>query len=72
MADGGFGGIQRQGPFRQGEAIACASLPAWPNASFRDSVYRWEDEEGRISHGTYQEIWFDRYHQAMKREGVPR
>ena len=56
----------------RGEAVACASLPAWPNASFRDSVYRWEDEQGRVTHCTYQEIWFDRYHKAMKREGVPR
>ena len=24
MADGGFGGSARQGPFRQGEAVACA------------------------------------------------
>lgn len=24
MADGGFGGTGRQGPFRQGEAVACA------------------------------------------------
>jgi hypothetical protein len=49
-----------------GEAIAAAALPAWPNASFRDSVYRWEDESGRVTHATYQEIWFDRYHRAMK------
>jgi hypothetical protein len=50
-----------------GEAIACASLPAWPNTSFHDSVYRWEDEQGRVTHATYQELWFDRYQQAMKR-----
>jgi hypothetical protein len=28
MADGGFGGVQRQGPFRQGEAVACAECGA--------------------------------------------
>lgn len=49
-----------------GEALAAASLPAWPNVSFHDSVYRWEDEAGRVAHATYQEIWFDTYHQAMK------
>lgn len=56
----------------RGEAIACAVLPAWPNACFRDSVYRWEDEAGRVTHTTYQELWFDRYEQAMKRGGAPR
>lgn len=50
-----------------GQAIAMAPLPAWPNVSFRDSVYRWEDEQGRVAHSTYQEIWFDRYHRAMKK-----
>jgi hypothetical protein len=49
-----------------GEAIAAAPLPAWPNVSFHDSVYRWEDEQGRVAHATYQEIWFDRYQRAMK------
>ena len=50
----------------RGEAIAVAALPAWPNLSFRDSVHRWEDEDGRVTHCTYQEIWFDRYQRAMK------
>ncbi|MCV7356531.1 hypothetical protein FHU31_006103 [Mycolicibacterium fluoranthenivorans] len=57
----------------RGEAIACASIPSWPNASFRDSVYRWEDGEGRVSHCTYQEIWFDIYQRAMaERAAGPR
>ncbi len=50
----------------EGEAIAMATVPAWPNAAFHDSVYRWEDEQGRVAHCTYQEIWFDRYQRAMK------
>jgi hypothetical protein len=49
-----------------GEAIATAVIPAWPNVSFHDSVFRWKDEQGRITHCTYQEIWFDRYQRAMK------
>jgi hypothetical protein len=49
-----------------GEAIAAASLPAWPNVSFHDSVYRWQDESGRVAYATYQEIWFDTYQRAMK------
>ena len=50
----------------RGEAIAVAALPAWPNLSFRDSVHRWESADGRITHCTYQEIWFDRYQRTMK------
>jgi hypothetical protein len=50
----------------KGEAIAMAPIPAWPNVAFRDSVYRWEDEQGRVAHATYQEIWFDRYQRALK------
>ena len=50
-----------------GEAIASASIPSWPNAAFRDSVYRWEDDQGRVSYCTYQEIWFDTYQRAMAR-----
>ena len=49
-----------------GEAIAAASLPAWPNTSFHDSVYRWADEHGRVAHATYQELWFDKYQKAMQ------
>jgi hypothetical protein len=49
----------------RGEAIAAAALPAWPNVAFRDSVYRWEDQQGRVTHCTYQEIWFDTYQRAM-------
>jgi hypothetical protein len=54
----------------EGEAIACASLPAWPNTSFHDSVYRWTDDQGRTAHATYQELWFDDYQRAMKRRAL--
>ncbi|AFJ34634.1 DUF4124 domain-containing protein [Mycobacterium sp. MOTT36Y] len=54
----------------QGEAIACASLPAWPNTSFHDSVYRWTDEHGRMTYATYQELWFHEYQQLMKRRAL--
>ncbi|MGH8999042.1 MAG: DUF7064 domain-containing protein, partial [Acidimicrobiia bacterium] len=33
----------------RGRALAMARLPAWPNFSFTDSVYRWEDDDGRIA-----------------------
>jgi hypothetical protein len=48
-----------------GEAIATATIPAWPNCSFHDSVFRWEDEQGRVTHATYQELWFDKFQRAM-------
>jgi hypothetical protein len=49
-----------------GTAIAMAAIPAWPNVTFRDSVFRWEAEDRRVTHSTYQEIWFDAYQRAMK------
>lgn len=49
----------------RGEALAMSPMPAWPNAVFRDSVYRWESEDGRLAHGTYQEFWADAYQRAM-------
>jgi hypothetical protein len=49
-----------------GTAVAMTAMPAWPNVTFRDSVYRWEDEHGRVTHATYQEIWFDAYQRSMK------
>jgi hypothetical protein len=48
-----------------GRAIAMAHLPSWPNNFFVDSVYRWEDEAGRVAHCTYQEAWYRRFHRAM-------
>jgi hypothetical protein len=48
-----------------GRAIAMAHLPSWPNNFFLDAVYRWEDERGRVSHCTYQEAWYRKFHRAM-------
>jgi hypothetical protein len=42
-----------------------AHLPSWPNNFFVDSVYRWEDEAGRVSHCSYQEAWYRRFHRMM-------
>ena len=56
------GGVHRF----SGEAIATCTMPAWPNVSFHDSVYRWTDEPGRVTHATFQELWCDRYQLAMK------
>ena len=48
-----------------GEAIAVSAITAWPNAGFNDTVYRWQDEQGRVTHCTYQELWADTYQRAM-------
>ena len=48
-----------------GEAIAMSAMHSWPNIAFHDSVYRWTDERGRVTHCTYQEIWYDEYQRAM-------
>ncbi|HEY0397699.1 MAG TPA: tyrosine protein kinase, partial [Acidimicrobiia bacterium] len=50
-----------------GRAIAMAHLPSWPNGFFVDSVYRWEDDAGRVAHCTYQEAWYRKFHRAMTR-----
>jgi hypothetical protein len=49
-----------------GEAIAMSPVHAWPNIVFHDSVYRWTAEDGRQTHSTYQEVWYDGYQRAMK------
>jgi hypothetical protein len=50
----------------RGEAVAMSAMHSWPNIAFHDSVYRWTDERGRVTHCTYQEIWYDDYQRAMK------
>jgi len=48
-----------------GRALAMAHLPSWPNNFFVDAVYRWEAEDGRVAHCTYQEAWYRKFHRAM-------
>jgi hypothetical protein len=50
----------------EGQALSVTPLYSWPNIAFCDSVHRWEDEHGRVTHCTYQEIWWDRYQRKMK------
>ena len=54
-----------------GEAIAACVMPAWPNTSFHDSVYRWTDSHGRVTYATCQELWADRYQLGMKAKQAP-
>ena len=35
------------------------------DAGFNDTVFRWEDDRGRVTHCTYQELWADTYQRAM-------
>ncbi len=56
----------------EGRAVASASLPMWHNIAFVDSIFRWEDERGRVTHGSYQECWFDTYQREIrKRQAQP-
>src|SRR5437764_9838954 len=50
----------------EGRALAAAPIYSWPNVGFCDSLHRWEDEQGRVTHCTYQEIWWDRFQRRMK------
>jgi len=50
----------------RGEAIACAPLPSWPNLASFETLFRWEDNEGRVAHGVGQSVWNSRAQQAMK------
>lgn len=48
-----------------GAAVALAPVPMWPNLSFHDGLFRWEDGHGRVAYASCQEVWFDRYQQLM-------
>jgi hypothetical protein len=50
-----------------GEAIAASPLPAWPNISLNDTVFRWHDSHGRTTYCTFQEFWSDTFQRAMAR-----
>jgi hypothetical protein len=50
----------------KGEAIACSPIPAWPNIASFDSVFRWEDDHGRVTHGPVQSVWNERVQHALK------
>ena len=49
-----------------GHALSVTPMFSWPNIAFIDSVYHWEDEQGRSTHCTYQEIWWEAYQRKMK------
>ena len=52
----------------EGESIAVATVPGWPNMQPWIHVVRWTDERGRQSHSSFQEIWFGTYQRAMHAE----
>jgi hypothetical protein len=39
---------------------------SWPNIGICDSVYRWTADDGRVTHCTYQGIFYDTYVQGMR------
>jgi hypothetical protein len=49
-----------------GEAIAITPMIMWPNVSCYDSVFRWEDGKGRVTHNTVQGLWSERAGHALK------
>ena len=49
-----------------GAAIAFSPIPTWPNVASFDSVFRWEDEHGRVGHGPVQTLWSERAAHAVK------
>lgn len=49
-----------------GEAIAFAPLPSWPNLTSYETLFRWEDDRGRIAHGPSQSIWNYAAQKAMR------
>lgn len=55
-----------------GRAIAFSPIPAWPNVAAFDSVFRWEDEEGRVAHGPAQSIWNEAVGHALKQRRAAR
>jgi hypothetical protein len=38
----------------------------WPNISAFDSIYRWEDGDGRIAHGTVQTMHVEAFSHKLK------
>jgi hypothetical protein len=50
----------------RGEAIAFTPIMMWPNISAFDSIYRWQDGQGRVAYGTVQTMHVEAYAHAMK------
>jgi hypothetical protein len=51
----------------RGEAIAFAPLPGWHNLASLETIMRWEDETGAITHGPGQTFWGPKGGRAMRR-----
>ena len=54
----------------QGETLACAPLPQWPNVVLHDAVCRWTDESGRATCTTFQGLWMADYQHAMTKRAL--
>jgi hypothetical protein len=49
-----------------GEAVSITPLPAWPNLASFETLFRWEDAEGRVAYGPGQSVWNSTAQRAMK------
>lgn len=54
-----------------GRAIAFAPVPQWYNVVTYESIMRWEDDQGRVTHGQAQSIWNHKAQRAMRSHRVP-
>jgi len=53
----------------EGEALAMAPVPVWPNAALRQFLYRWRNvADGRTAYCSGQEIWMDQAYQRQAKE----
>jgi hypothetical protein len=53
----------------RGEAIGFCPLPSWPNLASYETLFRWEDDQGRIGHGPGQSVWNSTAQRAMRSAG---
>ena len=55
-----------------GEAIGHAPLSAWPNIVAFETLFRWEDDRGRVAYGPGQSIWNHVSQKAMRAKAAVR
>jgi hypothetical protein len=51
----------------RGEAIAFAPIPGWHNLTSVETLMRWEDETGAVTHGPAQSFWGQKGGHALRR-----
>ena len=51
----------------RGEAIAFAPIPGWHNLASVETLMRWEDETGAVTHGPVQTFYGPKGGAALRR-----